>query len=71
MWIFGTDQIWSRNGTVINYVEVVMKITDNGAAVKKEYIVYLTTHLLPGHDSLPLHLFWSSDCIIKFIMINE
>ena len=44
---------------VINYVEVVLKITDNGAAVKKGYIVYLTTHLLPVNNNLSLHLFWS------------
>ena len=43
---------WSRNDTVINYA-------DNGAAVKKGYIVYLKTHLLPVNNNLPLHLFWS------------
>ena len=43
----------------MNYVEVVLKITDNGAAVKKGYIVYLTTYLLPVNNNLPLHLFWS------------
>ena len=36
--VFGTDQILIRNGTVINYVEVVLKITDNGAAVKKDIL---------------------------------
>ena len=35
---FGTDQILSANGTVINNGEVVMKITDNGAAVKKDIL---------------------------------
>ena len=50
---------WSRNDTVTNYVEVVLKITDNGAAVKKGYIVYPKAHLLPVNNNLSLHLFWS------------
>ena len=47
-----------------------MKITDNGAAVKKGYIVYLTTHLLPVNNNLPLHLLWSK---LQYydIMISE
>ena len=42
---------------VINYVEVVLKITNNGAAVKKGYIVYLTTHLLPVNNNLHCIIF--------------
>ena len=38
MWFFGTDQFWSGNGTVIDYMEVVLKITDNGAAVEKDIL---------------------------------
>ena len=59
MFILGPIRFWSGNGTVINYVEVILKITDNGAAVKKVYIVYLATHLLPINNNLPLHRFWS------------
>ena len=43
----------------MNYVEVVLKITDNGVAVKIGYIVYLTNYLLLVNNNLPLHLFWS------------
>ena len=54
----------------MNYVEVVLKITDNAAAVKKGYIVYLTTYLLPVNNNLPLHLFWSK-LQYYYIMISE
>ena len=54
----------------MNYVEVVLKITDNGVAVKKGYIVYLTTYLLPVNNNLPLHLFWSK-LQYYYIMIRE
>ena len=38
MWFFlGSTRFWSGNGTLINDVEVVLKITDNGAALKKGY----------------------------------
>ena len=52
MWFFGTDQFWSGNGMIKDYMEVVLKITDNGAAVIKAYIVYLTTHLLSVNNNL-------------------
>ena len=70
MWCFGTDQILVGNDTVMNYVEVVLKNTDNGVAVKKGYIVYLTTHLLPVNNNLSLHLFWSK-LQYCYIMISE
>ena len=54
----------------MNYVEVVLKITDIGAAVKTGYIVYLTTYLLPVNNNLPLHLFWS-ELQYCYIMISE
>ena len=61
-------RFWS--GNVMNYVEVVLKIRDNGAAVKKGYIVYLTTYLLPVNNNLSLHIFWSK---LQYydIMISE
>ena len=40
MFILGPIRFWSGNGTVINYMEVILKITDNGAAVKKKYKLY-------------------------------
>ena len=70
MWFFGLVRFWSGNDTVINYVEVVLKITNNGAAVKKGYIVYLTTHLLPVNNNLSLHLFWSK-LQYYYVMISE
>ena len=54
----------------MNYVEVVLKITDNGAAVRKRYIVYLTTYPLPVNKNLILHLFWS-ELQYYYIMISE
>ena len=54
----------------MNYVEVVLKITDNGAAVKKGYIVYLTTYLLLVNNNLPLHPVWSK-LQYCYIMISE
>ena len=54
----------------MNYVEVVLKIMDNGTAVKKIYIVYLTTYLLPVNNNLPLHLFWSK-LEYYYIIISE
>ena len=54
----------------MNYVDVVLKITDNGAAVKKGYIVYLKTHLLSVNNNLPLYLFWSKPQYC-YIMISE
>ena len=35
----GPITFWSSNSTVLNYVEVVLKITDNGAAMKKGYCI--------------------------------
>ena len=66
--VLGPIKFWS--GNVMNYVEVVLKITDNGAAVKKGYIVYLATYLLPVNNNLPLHLFWSK-LQYYYIMISE
>ena len=54
----------------MNNVEVVLKISDNGAAVKKGYIVYLTTYLLPVNNNLPLHHSWSK-LQYYYIMIGE
>ena len=59
------------NGMVINHVEVVLNITDNGAAVKKGYIVYLTTHLLPVKKAMYHCIFFGLNCNIKFIVISE
>ena len=36
----------------------------------KGYIVYLTTHLLPVNNNLPLHLFWSK-LQYYYIMISS
>ena len=38
MWVLGPIRFWPSKGTVINYMEVVLKITDNGAAVKKDIL---------------------------------
>ena len=54
----------------MNYVEVVLKITDNGVAVKKGYIVYLTAYPFPVNNNLPLHLFWYK-LQYYYIMISE
>ena len=35
VFFLGPIRFWSGNDTVINYVEVVLKITDNGAAGEK------------------------------------
>ena len=34
----GPIRFWSVNGMVINYLEVVLKVTDNGAAVEKDIL---------------------------------
>ena len=69
MWCFGTDQILVRQRYELRGRSLVT-ITDNGAAVKKGYIVYLTTYLLPVNNNLPLHLFWSK-LRYYYIMIRE
>ena len=66
--VLGLIRFWS--GNVMNNVEVVLKITDNGAAVKNGYIVYLTTYLLPVNNNLPLHRFWSK-LQYYYFMISE
>ena len=58
MCFLGPIRFSSGNGKVKNYVEAVLKITDdtdNGAALKKRYIVYLIIHmhLLPVNNNLP------------------
>ena len=66
MWLFGTDQILIRQ-------RYGYKLGGGGladlAALKKGYIVYLTTHLLPVNNNLSLHLFWSK--LQYYIMISE
>ena len=47
-----------------------LEITDNGAPVKRRYIVYQTTYLLPVNNNLPLQLFWSK-LQHYYIMISE
>ena len=71
MRFFGTDQILVRQryGYKIRG-GIALKITDIGAAVKKGYIVYLTTYLLPVNNNLPLHLFWSK-LQYYYIMIRK
>ena len=68
MWCFGTDQILVRQRYEL--CGGSLKITDNGAAVKKGYSVYLTTYLLPVNNNLPRHLFWSK-LQYYYIMISE
>ena len=41
----------------MNYVEVVLKITDNGAPVKKGLNIVYLTYLLPVNNNLPMHFF--------------
>jgi len=52
--------------SVIIFVEEVLKITDNGAAVEKIIYLYLTIHLLLVNHNVPMHLF-GPKCNIKFI----
>ena len=56
----GPIMFWSDNGTVIDYVEVILNTIRIMERLTREkgYIVYLTTHLLPVSYDLSLHLFW-------------
>ena len=51
---------WSGNGTVIDYVEVILKTIRIIELLTREKgcIVYRTTHLLPVSYDLSLHLSW-------------
>ena len=59
MWLFGTGQIFVREWYGYKLRGSGFENTDNGAAEKKEYVQYVTTHLLPVNNNLLLHLIWS------------